>query len=364
MSDLQLIQEDEPNSSTLKAIKQGVLTIADFEMRCYVLDTPDNERVISRQDLMGALGMHANPPNRPTENPNDKLPAFLRAANLRPFISNELIDSAKPIDFKNLKWHKTIGYKATILKDICYVFIDANKAGVLTAKQKHIVERCEALVRAFATVGITALVDEATGYQYDRERDELQKILKAYIGEELLEWRKRFPDEFYREIFRLNGWDFTVKGIKQRPGIIGTWTKQFIYAPMPKGVLPALVEKTTHVPGKRKPKLHQAFSKDTGVPHLEKQLVSVVTLMNVSSDWKEFKGLFERKFGQQVLDFGGKELGPAPGKSDFDIALTGLLSVPPPSKDDRPVKSPEDDEDNETGTEEVVPDDKPIEPKK
>ena len=70
-------------------------------------------------------------------------------------------------------------------------------------------------MRAFARVGITALVDEATGYQYEREHDELQKILKAYISEELLPWQKRFPDIFYKELFRLNGWNYTVNGIKK-----------------------------------------------------------------------------------------------------------------------------------------------------
>jgi hypothetical protein len=80
------------------------------------------------------------------------------------------------------------------------------------------------LVRAFAKVGIVALVDEATGYQYDREKDALQKILEQYISPELLPWEKRFPDEFYREIFKLKGWDFTVNGINKRPSIIGKWT--------------------------------------------------------------------------------------------------------------------------------------------
>jgi hypothetical protein len=44
----------------------------------------------------------------------------------------------------------------------------------------------------FRILGITALVDEATGYQYDRERDELQKILSKYISNELLAWQKTF----------------------------------------------------------------------------------------------------------------------------------------------------------------------------
>ena len=72
-------------------------------------------------------------------------------------------------------------------------------------------------MRSFARVGIIALIDEATGYQHEREQDELQKLLKAYIAEELLPWQKRFPDVFYQELFRLNGWDYTVRGIKRRP---------------------------------------------------------------------------------------------------------------------------------------------------
>ena len=74
------------------------------------------------------------------------------------------------------------------------------------------------MIRGFARVGIIALIGEATGYQYDREKDELQKILKAYISEALLPWQKRFSDTFYRELFRLNGWNFDVKGIKKTPG--------------------------------------------------------------------------------------------------------------------------------------------------
>jgi len=40
----------------------------------------------------------------------------------------------------------------------------------------NIADQCEILVRGFARVGIIALVDEATGYQKDRARDDLAKI--------------------------------------------------------------------------------------------------------------------------------------------------------------------------------------------
>jgi hypothetical protein len=38
------------------------------------------------------------------------------------------------------------------------------------------------LLRGFARVGIIALVDEATGFQRDRTKDALSKILEAYIA--------------------------------------------------------------------------------------------------------------------------------------------------------------------------------------
>ena len=71
---------------------------------------------------------------------------------------------------------------------------------------------CELLMRGLAHVGIIALVDEATGFQQIRDRDALQAILDAYLRKELAAWAKRFPDEFYQQIFRLRGWQW--KGMK------------------------------------------------------------------------------------------------------------------------------------------------------
>lgn len=72
---------------------------------------------------------------------------------------------------------KINGYEATILLDICDGFLDARKNIKLSPRQEIIAHQAEILMRSFAKVGIIALVDEATGYQYKREKDELQKIL-------------------------------------------------------------------------------------------------------------------------------------------------------------------------------------------
>ncbi len=92
----------------------------------------------------------------------------------------------------------------------------------------RIATQCEILVRGFARIGVVALVDEATGYQKVRQRDELHKILEAYIAKELLPWTKRFPDEFYEEMFRLRGWGFDPESCK-RPILVGKLTESIVY---------------------------------------------------------------------------------------------------------------------------------------
>ncbi len=52
---------------------------------------------------------------------------------------------------------------------------------------------------------LDALIDEATGYQYERAEDALQVKLRAFIADELCDWEKAFPDELWQEFGRLTG---------------------------------------------------------------------------------------------------------------------------------------------------------------
>lgn len=181
----------------------------------------------------------------------------------------ELLENSKPVMFIDLNGNQSIGYKAELLPQVAFLFSDALSKGLLKPNQLHIGEQSRILVKAFLKTSIIALVDEATGYQYEREKDELQKILKAYISEELLPWQKRFPDVYYKELFRLNGWDFTVNGIKRRPGVIGKWTNTLVYEQLPKGILEELKNKTPKSEaGNKVARYHQLLTLDVGEPNL------------------------------------------------------------------------------------------------
>ncbi|GJH39871.1 hypothetical protein RCZ04_04210 [Capnocytophaga sp. HP1101] len=220
---------------------EGILNLGGISIPCYVLQ--DGTRVLSGRGLQEALKM-VDESEDGKQTAGTRLSRYLNQKSLKPFIyKDKEPDHFNPIIcYKGTQ--KINGYEATILADICEAFLEARKSIVLSPRQRIIADQCEILIRGFARVGITALVDEATGYQYERERDALQSILKAYINEELLKWQKLFPDVFYYEIFRLNNWDYTVKGIQKRPGVIGKWTNELIYKQLPKGVLEELKSKT------------------------------------------------------------------------------------------------------------------------
>ncbi|TYQ25561.1 hypothetical protein PseudUWO311_15150 [Pseudanabaena sp. UWO311] len=235
------------------------------------------------------------------------LDRYLNQKTLEPFIyKDKKVDHFSPIDcYKGNQ--KINGFEATILIDICDAFLEARRTIELSSRQQIIADQCEVLVMGFAKLGLIALIDEATGYQYDREKDELQRLINIYVVEELRPWSHTFKDTYYKEIFRLRGWDFTVSGIKKRPGVVGTWTTKLIYDQLPKGVVDELKKKTPKSEsGNYTARLHQSLTSDIGEPHLKSQLDSVITLMEASDTWDEFIKNFNkvvaRRQGYHQLD--------------------------------------------------------------
>lgn len=292
---------------------EGTLKLSDGaqEIPCFVLE--DGTRVLSGRAMQEALRIRERQEGE--KRGGYILPTFFESKALKPFIDKKLeVAKLEPIICYRGK-QQVHGYEATVLADLCDAVLEARKHGEkFTERQEIVAQQCEILMRSFAKVGIIALVDEATGYQYTREKDELQKILKAYISEELLPWQKRFPDVFYKELFRLNGWDFTVNGIKKRPGVVGTWTNKLIYEQLPDGVLKELKANTPKSEtGNYTARFFQSLTPDTGNPHLTAQIQQIVTLFQLSDNmkhmWNQFEKLKIRQSGQLQLPFQFDEQG-------------------------------------------------------
>lgn len=281
-----------------KATHIGDLEIGGAVIPCAVLE--DGSRVLTQDGFLQSIGRLARGPGGEGATASN-LPVFLRAKNLEPYVTPEIEAMAQPVRFKTVKGRKAFGYRAELLPIVCDIYLKARADGTLAAVQQHIAIKCEILVRGLATIGIIALVDEATGYQYDRDRQALHKILEAYIAKELLPWAKRFPDEFYRQLFRLRGWPYSPPS-PRRPQFVGKLTNQLIYEKLPDGVLDELRTKNPKDgKGRRKHKHHQFLTEDIGNPHLERHIASVTALMRAASNWRNFERLFARAFSDEPI---------------------------------------------------------------
>ena len=269
---------------------KGELKLGDFSIPCYVLE--NGIRVLSGRGMQEALKMVDD-----KKTSGHRILRYLGQKTLNPFISNHLsLVHLEPIECYDGN-KRVNGYEATVLVDICDAFLEARKNIELSDRQKIIADQCEILVRSFAKVGIISLVDEATGYQYDRERFELQKILNAYISDEILKWQLTFTDDFYKNIYRLWGLPFIPKYIRNKPSFIGKLTNKYIYELLPQGVVDRIKEKTGKTSKRNwKYKWHQSLTPEIGREHLKKQIIEVTTLMSVSQTKEQFDDLFQLKY--------------------------------------------------------------------
>lgn len=281
------------------ATHKGTLRIGDIEIPCAVLK--DGRRVLSEFGIAETLGGRSGAAKRlkyEMEKDGAHLPVFLASKSLLPFISKELLGGPlRAISYRSgEKDREVTGYAAEALPEICNIWLQARQEGLLNPQQADRAQAAEIVMRGLAELGIVALVDEATGYQSVRDKDALQAILDKYLQKEFAAWAKRFPDSFYREIFRLRGWDWNAMSVA-RPGVVGKYTNDIVYERLAPGILEELQNKNpTNSDGMRKQKHHQYLTDDVGHPALAQHLHAVIGLMRASATWDQFKTMLDRAF--------------------------------------------------------------------
>ncbi|MCK9412125.1 MAG: P63C domain-containing protein [Prolixibacteraceae bacterium] len=279
--------------------------IGNAILYCGVLD--DETRVISERSLSKAFGIKgggAHWARKKIISNEEILPEYVSAHYLAPFVSDDLKRKLlTPIQFVRKNGAISKGFAATVLPEICDVFISAKKAGVLNKSQEIIADNAYILLKGFATVGIIALIDEATGFQEVRQREALQKILDKYLKTEYAKWASCFPLEFYEELFRLKGWTLDKRTMKM-PQVVGRYTNDVIYERLAPGILSELQVRNPILPsGRRKTKHHQWLTDEIGHPALDRHFTGIMALMRANSKWENFKRGLERaypKMGSQL----------------------------------------------------------------
>lgn len=276
-----------------RATHKGDLEIGDVTIPCAVLD--NGKRVLSEHGMTNAiLGSRSGASKRlkaAALSDGTLLPLFLAPAVLKPYIESTLIGgSLGSISYLDGQSTER-GFDATLLPAVCEIWLKAREDRALQKQQLEKARKAEVLMRALARVGIIALVDEATGFQYERPRRDLEEQLARFLSEELRRWVRTFPAEYFKELCRLRGVE--LRADMKLPPYFGTLTNNLVYKRIAPGLLKKLKERRDER-GRPGNKLFSWLSEDVGLRALLVHLGTVVALMKINTDYEAFEKQLNR----------------------------------------------------------------------
>jgi hypothetical protein len=265
-----------------KATCWGSLSIGEAELPVFVLD--NGQRVISRTGATGLLSDRKGGGN---------LENYLHVSSLEKYLPPDL--SGLAVEFTiHVTNKRVIGYSAETFLEICRAYVRALGDGALdTGRQKEIAVKASMFLAACAKVGLVALIDEVTGYQYERAADALRVKLKAYLAEEMRDWEKTFPDELWQEFGRLTN----RKGsVTQRPKYWGYLVTELVYTYLDADVCKWLKENKPQPQKGRN--WHQWLSDQYGLRKLVQHIYTLIGVAKTCYSMRELRDKMAEMYGK------------------------------------------------------------------
>ncbi len=268
-----------------KATHEGDLSIGNLTIKCFVLE--DKRRMIAAQEIGYALGYSGRR--------TSKITSLYTQKSLENFFSEEMkIKLQNPVIVKTSRKTFMETLDGETFVEICDSILKSRDHGCLSRQQVNLAISADRLVRAIAKTGMVSLIDEATGYQENRAKDALSKILEGFISQELQPYVSMFPHVFFKQLFRLRGLDFLKDGVKN-PRYFGHLVNNIVYKRLAPGVFDELKRKTPiGQSGYKLAKYFQSLSPEGGMKALISHLGSVIALMEISDTYDGFMKLLER----------------------------------------------------------------------
>lgn len=264
---------------------RGRLDLGGAELDCYVLD--DGTRVLSSGSTTKAIA----------DVERGSLQDYIGQKSLKNYINKDkILQETIKFSIPGTQW-PGLGITTEHFELICRGYVQAlHENAPLTDKQRENAIRCAVLTAGLTRTGLDALVDEATGYQYERAEDALQVKLRAFIADELRAWEKTFPDELWEEFGRLTNWSGS---LHTRPKWWGKLVIELIYDTLDADVAEYLKE--------NKPEAgvhwHRQLTENVGVRQLVSRCYEVIGMAKTCDDIHELRQRVAEHYGKKPVQF-------------------------------------------------------------
>ena len=266
----------------------GVLVIGDNELPCYVLS--DGRRVISRTGATTSL----------TGRRGGDLESYISVGALQGYLPPDFTDHMIEFTLQGVTNKSVRGVTAELFCDLCTAYVRALEDGALQSdRQREIAAHAGMFLAASAKVGLLALIDEATGYQYDRAEEALRLKLKVFLEDEMRKWEKTFPDQLWTEFGRLTNWKSATNS--QRPKYWGKLVNELVYGYLDPDVAQWLRE---NAPKPRSGQnYHQWLSSQYGLKRLTEHLWMLIGMAAACQSMPELRQKMAERFGRHQVQF-------------------------------------------------------------
>lgn len=264
---------------------RGKIDLGGDELDVYVLGT--GERVIAMRSAVKSM----------TDTDGGDLATYIGAASLKPYFNKDLIlEQSAHFSIPGTQFAGR-GITTEHFELICRGYVQAlYEKAPLTDRQREIAIKCAVLTAGLTRTGLDALIDEATGYQYERAEDALQVKLRAFIAEELRAWEKTFPDELWQEFGRLTKW----KGaLHSRPKWWGKLVIELIYETLDPDVAEYLKANKPE-PGVH---WHRQLTANLGARQLVSRCYEVIGMSKTCEDIHELRQKVAEHYGNKPVQF-------------------------------------------------------------
>jgi hypothetical protein len=221
----------------------------------------------------------------------------LRVEGLKEYLPDDLPGQMIEFVITEVVNKRVFGIEAGVFLEICRAYVRARDLGALkTERQIDIAVKASMFLSACAKIGLIALIDEATGFQYAREQDALQFKLKLFLEDEIRKWEPTFPDELWREFGRLTNW----KGpISSRPKYWGKLVMELVYEYLDKDVADWL-KKNAPKP-RHGQNYHQWLNAQYGLKKLLEHIWMLIGMASACYSMQELKERMAEKYGRIPL---------------------------------------------------------------
>jgi len=280
-----------------QCLKSNLGYISDIPIMCAVLKHVDGtiQHVLERRQTHKLLGWVLTGPDEDVvlNIPGiSKLPPFLAANNLRPFVEKYLQPYPNLTGFfRGSSGQRTRFYDYRLLPITWQIWGYAELSGVLRENQYDMARRCRLLTLEFATEGLRELINSVTGFV---DAETIQDRMKLIVLDQPRDWELRFPHDFWLALEKLHGYPH-VPGVPPHKHPFGSFLLTYVYSALDDYVVSEIQERSPYTDKdqhRRIHKLHQNLT-DEGWAIVKKRLDQIWALVVTSKHFEDFKERFE-----------------------------------------------------------------------